>query len=286
MENYGYEKPVSDLLHLGGSSANESVEEWIDYVGEYGFTSEHIPELQRLFEDKQFQVGDFRDEPEGFAFVHVLRVLGQLKDDSTIPFLFRVSEAENESDWTWDTLSAVLPLFGVGVLPKVIENFRHLDKDKQFIPCAIMLRATEELLKQYPELKQDIYDFWMDVLKDYQTNDYSLNATIIVMLSTQRYKPALPLIEEAFKAQRVDELVMGDYYDVLVEYGLEEADPDRKPEYFSPEMDEFRAMAESLDELAPKPKLSTVKSARNTKKKKKAKRKQAKKSQRKNRKRK
>lgn len=286
MENYGYEKPVSELLHLSRPELREDPIKWVAYIEEYGFTSEHIPELKRLYEDEQFQNSDFWDESEGFAFAHVLRIFGQLKDESTIPFLLRVSEGENESEWTWETVPIVLSLFGAEILPKVIENFKDLDKNNQFMPCVVMLRTTEELMTQYPEKKQVIYDFWMDALKDYETNDYSLNATIIEILSRRQYEPALPLIEEAFKAWCVDELVMGSYYDVLVEYGIEEEDPDRKPNYFRSEMEALLGIVESMDKLESKSKSPSVKSTPNSQKKKKKKRKQAKKSQRKNRKRK
>ena len=282
MENYGYEKPVSELLHLGKSSLRDNEpEHWIDYVSEYGFTSEHIPELQRLYEDDQFQNSDFWDEPEGMAFVHVLRVLGQLKDETTLPFLFNIVEIEEDSDWVWEQIPYVLAQFGSSILSKIQENLDRLREQGHFLPSSLLLNALNIMGKEYPEIQPEIFDYWLDVLKDYETNDYGLNAELINMFADHKYEPALPLIEQAFKAQRVDEFYSGDYEDTLVDYGLKEADPNRKPKYFSPYLDD---LPELRDMLEREPNPSPPSRERKIKKKKKAKRKQAKKSRRKNRK--
>ena len=45
-----YTSPVSDLLLIGRPMGGD----WQDYITDYNFTSEHIPDLKRLYADKQF----------------------------------------------------------------------------------------------------------------------------------------------------------------------------------------------------------------------------------------
>lgn len=300
MENYDYEKPVSELLHLGRPERREDPIKWIDYIEEYGFTSEHFLELQRLFNDERFQDRDYWEKPEGIAFVHVLRVLGQLNDKSTLPFLLHVAETEEDNDWIWEEIPIVLSLFGKDILPDLKESMLRV-RDNHITDSTI-LNALNRLAIIESEIQTEIFEFWLELLLDYKTNDYGLNSHLIVYLSEHKYEPALPLMEQAFKAKRVDEFICGDYFDILVKYGLEDDDPGREKEYFGPSGEAFQMMRDSLDRLlhsTPEPPTNRhivaedwdfvgkpTANARNAKKKKKAKRKQAKKSRQKNRKRK
>lgn len=298
MENYGYEKPVSELLRLGRKKLeSRHPETWMDYIGQFGFTSEHIPELIKLYEDETFQDSDFWEEPEGLAFVHVINVLGQLGDRSALPFLLNLAETEKDSDWVWENVPTALSLFDKDILPDLKASVQRVLEDD--ITATTVLNAMNELAKRNPDIQQEVFDFWVELLEDYEKNDYGLNARLISYFANFKYEPVLPLIEKAFKAKRVDEFYSGDYFDILVDYGLQEDDPNRKKDYFGPSGEIFKQMRQIWADAenpvaehdapsfrspfdyidnsnATKPQVS--------KKKKKAKRKQAKKSRKQNRK--
>ena len=67
------------------------------------------------------------------------------------------------------------------------------------------------------------------MLENYIHNDEMLNGELVTALAELGAVEAAPLVEQAYKADRVDESVMGDWEDFQVEVGLLEeriTDPD------------------------------------------------------------
>lgn len=248
MENYGYEKPVSELLYLGREKLDsKDPHEWIDYIDTYGFTSEHTSELQRLYHDQQFKDTKFDDQPEWYAYIHVLHVLGQLHNIASLPFLLEIAETEQKNDWVLEDLPYVLSLYGADVFQPIKACFTR-NSDSDFL-SSTLLHALSIIATRDPEIRQDIFDYWMELLSNYETNDFSINTDIVCYFADHKYEPALPLMEKAFKAKRVDEFVSGDYIDILVEFGYVENDLDREKDYFGPSGELFKRMRESLEAI-------------------------------------
>lgn len=223
--NYGYSEPVSHLLTLGRPKGRGE-EDWLNYVELYGFTAEHIPELLRLYEDETFQNRSFWQTPEGVAFVHVLRVLGQLHDESALPFLLNLAETEEDSDWVWEEIPSVLAQYGSAIIPQI--QAAILRKRETFILGATLIQVLEDLSEKFPETREDILQFMISVLEDFEKNDAGINAKIISRFAQEKYMPALPLIEKAFANNSVDDFYAGDWDDIQVKYGLKEHDPNKK----------------------------------------------------------
>jgi hypothetical protein len=53
-----YAPPVDRLLTHGKLKGSYRAESWPDYVHEFGFTTDHVPELIRLMTDKTYWEGD------------------------------------------------------------------------------------------------------------------------------------------------------------------------------------------------------------------------------------
>src|SRR6266568_3085831 len=97
-----YASPVDKLLTYGKPD-EYVVEAWPDYLA-LGLISEHIPELLRMVTDKELLDTDAEEDPAGWAPVHAMRALGQLRDISALEPLLAASDLllnddEGLGDW-------------------------------------------------------------------------------------------------------------------------------------------------------------------------------------------
>jgi hypothetical protein len=271
-----YTEPVSKLLKLGRPD-----EPWQDYLA-LGITSGDIPELMRLLEDHELRVmeppddlPDDADLPEWYAQIHAWRALGKLKAVEAVPAILGVLHQvdDEDDDWIGEDADEVFALIGPAAIGPVAEYLQDETNSMYArVSAAESLRAIGET---YPETRDECAGLLASVLENYKENDEGLNGFIIFDLVRLKAVEYIDLIEEAFKAESVDEMIMGDFEDVQVELGLLEkrnTEPARLPFF-----DKF-LQQDDMFEPESKTKLD--------KKKEKTKRKQEKKSRKKNRKRK
>lgn len=87
--------------------------------------------------------------------------------------------------------------------------------------------AAEESIhnigNDFPETRPESIALLRRTLERYEDNDPILNADIILALSRLHATETLPLIEKAFAADRVDEMVNGDWEDLQIQFGLKSA---------------------------------------------------------------
>ena len=287
---HDYSPPVSDLLTLGRPSGYQ-VADWPDYITLYGFTAAHIPELGRLALDQTFCGEEYWERPEGYAFIHAFRALGQLRDAAALPYLIRLAETEEDSDWVWEELPMAVALIGAAALPLLKESLGRTN-DNLFTGGTIVT-CLEQLGVTQPETQVECSAILTNQLTKTTENDAGINANIIHALVGFRAMDSLPVIEQAFATDNVDLMVRGDWDDVLVDLGLKEPDPNKKrpPLPFAQEIletiEHINALEQAQIELedSAAENRSAAMARRTAKAKQKAKRKQAKAQRRQNRKR-
>ena len=219
-----YSTPVSQLLTLGKPTGREP-ETWLDYIELYGFAPEHIPELIRLVQDESFWDSEYEKRSEIYAFVHALRVLGQLQDEGALPFLIELAETEEYSDWIWEALPYVIAMIGPVAIPMLKDS---LERMKGIYTGLTVIDCFEKMAIIHPETKAECIAILSERLEKAEENDEGVNASIISTLVDFKAMESLPLIEQAFAANRVDLMVMGDWDDVQVELGLKAPDPNKR----------------------------------------------------------
>jgi hypothetical protein len=272
-----YIEPVSKLLALGRPSA----EPWQDYLA-LGLTPADIPELTRLVEDHDLRVmeppadlGDDEELPEWYAQIHAWRALGQLKAEAAIPTLLGTlwQVDEEDDDWVGEGIEDAFALIGPAAIQPLGEYLA--DETNGLYARTAASGSLQKIATAHPETRAACIGQLVAVLEKHQENDKGLNGFIIADLVDLKDTEHLDLIEKAFAAGHVDEMIQGDFEDVEIELGLrEERSHPRTPFFpFGPPPDlesKFSAEAKPQKE----------------KKKEKDKRKQEKKSRKKNRKRK
>ncbi len=219
--NTTYTSPVDKLLTLG--EAEPVVPDaWPNYL-ELGLGPEHIPDLIRMATDHEIRTIESEegeeDEPEFWAPIHAIRALGQLHAEAASePLVHLLAELEHD-EWMLEELPSVYGLIGPAAIPALTAYLA--DSSNEMYSRSYAANGLEEIGERHPESRSEAIAAITKQLEAFEENDFELNAFLIVNLAHLKAVEALPLIERAFAADRVDEFVI-DLDDVLVHFGLKE----------------------------------------------------------------
>jgi HEAT repeat protein len=275
---YRYSPPVDRLLTYGDC---RTMCDWPNYL-ELGLTAEHVPELIRMIADEDLHFAD-SGGLEVWAPVHAWRALGQLRTEAAIqPLIELLVFFDNEiegDEYVVEELPKVFGLIGRAAIPALaayLQNDEYLTQSRT--TAANSLRRVAE---QDAAVRDEVVALLSRQLAEFDGQDEGFNGFLVSDLVDLRATEALPVIEQAFAADAVDELIRGDWEDVQIEFGLKAERETPRPNYFlesfSPEPEELLPMiADEIKHLS----LLDRKDAKKAK----AKRKQAKKMRKKNRK--
>jgi hypothetical protein len=291
-----YSSPVDRLLTYGDG---RNFREWPNYL-ELGLGPEHIPDLIRMATDEDLHWAD-SESLEVWAPVHAWRALGQLHAEAAIePLVSLLSRIDEEDDdWADEDVPRVLGMIGSASIPALAAFLS--DEQHGFYARVNAAEALQYVAEANPNVRAQCIAVIMCQLTKFATQDEGLNAFLIYPLIELKAAEALPLIEQAFAADRVDEMVFGDWEDVQIKFGLkaERETPRRRSNLLSPEAmaalkelipalsdeEEPFQLIERQREIRPvERKLETQQTQRQHERKEKARRKQAKKMRKKNRK--
>lgn len=218
MTDTPYTPPVDKLLTLGEADLL-IVEEWPDYLA-LGIGPEHIPDLLRMANDEELNNAE-SDSLEIWAPVHAVRVLGQLRDESTIEPLLKLLTVYEDEGWVHEEMPGVFELIGPAAIPALSAYLADASHNSQARSSASTALST--IAERYPEHRTASIEAIARTLERFEENDPELNAFIIGDLAQIKAVEAVPLIEKAFEAERVDDFIIDLDY-TLVRMGLKEAE--------------------------------------------------------------
>ena len=156
-----------------------------------------------------------------------MRALGQLRDESLLPYFIELAETEDNSDWVWEDIPVITSIYGVVAIPMLKEALER--QKRHFMTGGTIVSCLEKIALADPETKDECVSVLMGQLERAAENDMGVNGFIVSTLAIDlKAEIALPVIEQAFSELQVDESIMGDWDDVQVEFGLKEPDPNRK----------------------------------------------------------
>jgi hypothetical protein len=274
---YRYSPPVDGLLAYGDC---RTMRDWPDYL-RLGLTSEHVPELIRMATDDDLHFADSAGL-EVWAPVHAWRALGQLRAEEAVQPLIGLLERfddEIEGDeYVLSDLPTVFGLLGQAAIPALtayLQNDKHLDRSR--ITAAASLQSVAE---HDPTVRDEVVAILKQQLEQFDVQDEGLNGFLISDLVDLKAAEALPAIEQAFAAGAVDEMIMGDWEDVQIAFGLKTERETPRRNYFQ---ESFLPKLKESDPPLDETKRLRLPDRRDAKKEK-SKRKQAKKMRKKNRK--
>ncbi len=80
--------------------------------------------------------------------------------------------------------------------------------------------ALTEIAEGHPESRQDCVEALVKALELFEQNNETINAFIIYELVDLKAVEHIELMEKAFKANKVEEIVCGDFEDIQIDLGL------------------------------------------------------------------
>lgn len=210
-----YAPPVDELLTYG-EARGSTPDQWPNYL-ELGLGPEQIPDLIRMATDASLNWAD-SESLEVWAPVHAWRALGQLRAEAAVEPLLALFEDLEDSDWVLEELPEVFGLIGPAALPALAAYIADVSFDEEAHISAIP--SVEKIGLCWPEARPASIALLMRQLEQFAENTPEINGFLVLSLVELKAAEALPLIERAFAARRVDPTILGDWGDVQIEFGL------------------------------------------------------------------
>jgi len=213
---------VDKLLTLGKPETT-TPDSWPNYL-ELGLGPQHIPELISMATDPVFRSLEAEEEseeedPDYWAPLHAIRALGQLHAETAVEPLVHLLAVLEDDEWMLEELPSVYGMIGPSAIPALSAYLSDASHD--VYSRAYASNGFIAIAKWYPESREECIAAISKQLEAFEENDSELNAFIIGDLASMKAIETLPLIERAFKADRVDDFVIDLDY-VLEEFGLKE----------------------------------------------------------------
>lgn len=210
-----YVPPVDKLLTYG-EAKNATPDNWPNYL-ELGLGPEHIPDLIRMATDEKLNWAD-SDSLEVWAPTHAWRTLGQLRAEAAVKPLLALFKDLDENDWVTTELPEVFGMIGPAALPILAAYIADVSLSENARISAIP--SVQKIGMRWPEARPASTEILMKQLELFAENEPEVNGFLVLALVEIKATEALPLIERAFATRHVDPMIMGDWGDVQVEFGL------------------------------------------------------------------
>jgi len=212
-----YTDPVAQLLTYGQKNL-ELGQEWVDYPAQFGFTDAHVPDLIRLITDPQFN--DIKLESDAvWAPVHAVRALGQLRAEAAIaPLLSLLSE---DDDYFQTDIPYVLGKIGEAAIAPIVAFVNDGESDD--VGQGLAIHGLGLVGEEHPESREAAIAALLGIMENPPDDPESLQLTYAIgELIDLEATEAIPQIEQAFAAGKIDESVVGNWPMVQVAMGLKE----------------------------------------------------------------
>lgn len=213
-----YPPPVNKLLTFG--DCHDTLANWPNYL-ELGLGPDHIPDLIRMATDEELAWAD-SDSLEVWSPMHAWRTLGQLQAEAAIePFLslFRRID-EDDDDWVGEELPEVYGMIGPAAVPALAAYLA--DSSHGLYARVAAASSLKHIAETHPDVRAECVDILTHQLERFAEQEDTFNAFLVSPLLDLKAVEAAPLMERAFAADCVDEIVSGDWEDTQIELGFKE----------------------------------------------------------------
>ena len=214
METFQNETVLDRLKNIGRPDTP-----WPDYPSQHKLTPQNIPELIQIAVDEHTWEEDGED-PAIYRNIHAYRALGQLHAAEALPALIEIFRWVDEynDDWTAEDLPEAIGLIGPAAVPLLSDYIAN--NEHGLWARAAAVASLTEITKTFPEAAPDSAAALTRTLSRYEENDPKINAELIYGLAELRQPETYTLVEQAYRAKRVDLSMYNDWEDFQVQVGL------------------------------------------------------------------
>ena len=227
MDKLSWSEPVSLLLKLGEPEGYE-VEDWSRSVVE-GITPAHVPELIRLLEDPEFN-DEALDDERIFAPIHAARAIGYFRAEEAVDALIRSIDRrtrwQDYDGWSAEEYPQILQRIGPTAIPKMGDAVA----DSTLAPFvrAVLAEFMAQIAIDHSSTRAAVITTLIDAAEHFNDNPPEVNNGIVAGLLELKALESVPLLRRIFRAQAIDEWVIGDWASVRRDLKLERL-PDDPP---------------------------------------------------------
>lgn len=209
-----YSHPVNQLLTFGDCF---KIKYGTNYLEKFGFTPEDIPELIRMAVDPELNWAK-SDTLEVWAPIHAWRSLGQLRAQEAIDPLISIFDEIEDIDWTSSEMPPVFKQIGPAAIPSLAAYLAKVGPDEYHLEIAAS--SLSEIGTEYPETRDECVKMLTEKMANFQENSPILNGFLISDLIDLEAVESAQVMQSAFAANCVDELIVGDWDEVQFLLGL------------------------------------------------------------------
>ncbi|GEM_PF-3165400 len=209
-----YPPPLDQLLYLG--DLRTVMLDPDPRIISLGLTQAHVSDLVRMVRDRNLNLA-MSDTTEVWAPAHALRALELLDITEVIPDLIPIFNLDD--DWMPPYLVQLLGRAGAPALEPLEQYAR--EQTHWVYGRAEATSAIKEIGLQHPELRERSVRILSDLIAHADEDDPDFNGFVVGDLVDLNATEALPVIRQAFALQCIDEMVAGDWTEVLQELGME-----------------------------------------------------------------
>jgi hypothetical protein len=211
--------PLAPLVALGATDVY--AQEWPDYVSWLHLTEANVPDLLRIVLETSWENRDWDHEPDAWAPIHAWRAIGQLRSQAAIQPLIELLDRYPDNELIWNEIPYVYALLGVLAIPPLT---KYVAEHPQKVGSSYTaITALSQLGQYYPEARPLMTAFLRDRIIKAQENHPAINGYLVRALMDMRDEESVPAVREAFEESLVDESITGEWNDVLVAFGLADA---------------------------------------------------------------
>lgn len=212
-----YPPPLDELLRLGDPREQPDIS---TRIGALNLTQAHVSDLVRMARDRKLNTAS-SESLEVWAPTHALQALEALDSSAVAADLVPLFDLDD--DWVPTLLNALFCSGGQAAFVALSTYVQ--DGTRWNYGRANAIEALGALVAAEPAIRSQTVQLFSTILEQAPKNDPFLNGCLIDGLIDLDATETLPVIRRAFEADAVDEMVVGDWDDVLTEFDLE-ADPD------------------------------------------------------------
>ncbi len=241
-----YVSPVDKLLTLGDPGEDR---EWRNYRA-LGIHEEHISDLIHMSLDQELRWEGAEGESM-WGPIHAWRALGELRAQAAIePLLSLFPNIDKRDDeWAGEELPEVYARIGPPAIPALATYLA--DSHDGLWARVGASTSLGKIGTRYPEARTQVVSALTRALERFAENDPGLNGSLVAELLELHAVESASVMERAFAAEAVDEMVAGDWEDVQIELGLKkERTGPRKPSPISKTLDEIASQFKSRSRLS------------------------------------
>jgi hypothetical protein len=189
-----------------------------DYVTEFRLQPAHVPALVEIA--RKWAENDELSEDEWSAPIHAWRALAQLRAMEVVEPLLAMQNRLDEQGDQW-YLEEFHDVFGVIGAPVVTALSEYLaDRNNKEFSRISTANGLCQVGKRHPETRPQVVEILANQLAKQEPGVYALNGFLVGYLADLKAVESAEVIERAFAAGVVDEMVWGDWATIREELGV------------------------------------------------------------------